>query len=355
MLSTALSGDYQDMEIEALMNLSISVNQNKEKEITNHFSEEEKEIMVKEYLGDTNTSYYSQNKRQYLQNPSAFLKIGSYKKNKNQSFIFSAIVSSLKKTIGLKGIDLILGNSGREEILCVAEDAFLRTLNTYIVPKNLREELKKAQEDSNYTIKKSSLNQFNSYLRTTIHRDITNTVKTPGKYEKDQTIIEKYIVSKGSEKKTVEKTRKIKGEYIPDPSRSLPISLKLQDDGPNNHDEIGNSNDNKWIMEINLDEDRIFGTNSNSSKDVDEKLTDAYTRKILVDIYNSFDEKEKIMLLNNSEFCEVFGLKRLTQEELAENMSVSQGTISRLCADANFKLAAKLLRAGYSFEERMFL
>lgn len=353
MNETPLKGGIQSLELEYLFGLSLKANDKKEENSSESFSEREKDFMAKEYLGDSGKSFYCKSKEIYLNASEPFIKVSTSKENRNQSVILSSILNILKKTIGLKGLDAIFGNAGREEILSIAEDSFLRSLNTYKVPQNLRDEINKKMEDDSYKMKLSAFNQFNSYIRTVIKRDVLNFIKIPGKYEKPKIIEEEYFVTdkNGEKKEKVVKTSKVKGEYIPDVSRSPHLPLNLINENKESEDFTDND---VVILEKDLERDKTFGSYDASFQDVDDILDRKFIRGVFVKIYNTLSPREQFALRNNDEFCEVFGLEKYTQEQISEYLGLSQGTISKLCADANFKVAAKVLREGYDFDERIF-
>lgn len=353
MENTFSTGSLQDKEIAYLMSLSEKQAVKKEEMYGTNFSQEEIEFMVREYMGDSNSSYYTKTKDEYLNKVEPFIRLSDYKSVGNQMIILSAVVNTLKKTIGLKGLDIIFGNNARWEVISIAEDAFLRVLNTYNVPETLHYEIEQKLKDDSYKLKRKAFTQFNSYLSTSIRRDVRNYIKVPGEYEKHKTVTEKYYVyDENNEKQEVVETRKVKGNYIPDSSRKPPLPFNLADFEGDFDDEYGEKD--TFIAESNLDIDTTFGSYTTSFYDPVEKLNNDHIREIIVKIYNSLSDKEKMSLRNSEEFCNVFGLEKFTQEEISKIVNLSQGTVSRICKDATFKMAAKVLREGYDFEERIF-
>ena len=295
-----------------------------------YFTEEEKKILMDEYLGTDLNSLHYVLVREFLRGIPMSInetkkRVNNIMVNYNKGFIMRNVAKNIQNRIGLKGLQNIFGNTIKEDIIGKCEDVFIKSLDSFKISKEdlpkMKEEFARRKKDPNYAFNTKYFRHFNSYLATAIQMAVLSIISEKGRYENERKEIETFVViDENGEEKTVEREIKVKGRYIKDNDVEI-IPL----DG------------------FNYDEDDRDNTESNVP--VEKKADDTelvFLEESVNEVFNNLTPMERILIRCSRDYCNLYGFKHITQNELAKIYGLSQSTISNMYLELRKKI-------GYSF------
>lgn len=316
-------------EEDAIKDLLLEDSKNKsEKEL--FFTEEEKEVLMDEYLGKNLNSLHYVLVREFLKGvpmsmSEAKKKVNGTMVNYNKGFIMRTVVKNIQNRIGLKGLQNIYGNTIKEDIVGKSEDAFIKSLDAFKSSKkdlpHLKKEFRKRKEDPNYAFNTRYFKHFNSYLAIAIQMAVLSVISQKGKYEGSSTETEVYkIIDQNGDEKTIKREIEIKGRYVKDNNvEIIPLDGFNYDDDDRDNEESNVPMDKKGdSAEIIFLEDAVDG------------------------VFDNLTPMERILIRCSRDYCDFYGYNHITQAELAKIYGLSQSTISNMYLDLRKKI-------GYSF------